>query len=70
MDMRDYSNVDYSFETGEGIIVKEISDLKAGTYDVNVTYPGDSGSSKGTVFGLTVNETSLLDSLNLKDSVR
>ena len=35
------NSVDYSFETGNGTIVKAISDLPAGTYTVNVTYPGD-----------------------------
>ena len=35
------NGVVYSFETGNGTIVKAISDLPAGTYTVNVTYPGD-----------------------------
>ena len=35
------NNVNYSFETGNGIIIKEVPDLSVGTYKVNVTYPGD-----------------------------
>lgn len=45
--------VDYSFVTGNGIIVKEISNLNVGTYMVNVTYPGDlrfNQSSKAVSF--------------------
>ena len=35
------NGVVYSFEVGNGIIVKEIPNLKAGTYTINVTYSGD-----------------------------
>ena len=35
------NNVDYSFETSNGTIVCRIPNLKAGTYNINVAYPGD-----------------------------
>ena len=35
------NGVVYSFETGNGTIVKVIPNLPVGTYDVNVTYDGD-----------------------------
>ena len=35
------NGVVYSFETGNGTIVKAIPNLPAGTYTVNVNYPGD-----------------------------
>ena len=35
------NGVVYSFETGNGAIIKAIPNLPAGTYTVNVTYPGD-----------------------------
>ena len=35
------NNVDYSFETSNGTIVCKIPNLKAGTYSVDVVYPGD-----------------------------
>lgn len=35
------NGVDYSFETGNGTIVKVIPNLPAGTYNVNVTFSGD-----------------------------
>ena len=35
------NGVVYSFETGNGTIIKAIPNLPAGTYTVNVTYPGD-----------------------------
>ena len=57
-------SVDYSFETGNGIIVKEIFNLGAGTYDVNVTYPGDlrfKQASKLVTFTVRPNNVTLLD---------
>jgi hypothetical protein len=35
------NTIDYSFETSNGTIIKAISNLPAGTYNVNVTYGGD-----------------------------
>ena len=35
------NGVDYSFETGNGTIVKVVPNLPVGTYNVNVTYGGD-----------------------------
>jgi len=49
------NGIDYSFETVNGVIVKEISNLKAGTYTINVTYPGDlrfNESSKVVTFSV------------------
>ena len=57
-------NVDYSFKTGNGLIIKEIQDLKVGTYDVNVTYPGDlrfNESSKMVSFTVKANTVPLMD---------
>ena len=38
--------VDYSFETGDGTIICQVPNLKAGTYSVTVSYPGDSKFNK------------------------
>ena len=56
------NNVAYSFETGNGIIIKEIPGLGVGTYSVNVTYPGDLRFKPASeIAAFTVKSASLLN---------
>jgi hypothetical protein len=65
------NGVDYSFETGNGTIIKVISNLPAGTYTVNVTYSGDltfNRTSKVVTFTVKAKPSPLIQDLILKGS--